>query len=624
VEFANRMAPMGNPSPVSRVYRFGTFELDTRTGELFRDGQRTQLHDQPLQVLLVLLEQPGELITREELTSKLWPSGTFVDFNHGLNKAVNKLRDALQDSAEHPQFIETLPRKGYRFIAKVEPLKVTEEKAYTAPQVLEQPPRKRKYVKLTAVVLVSGAIVLGISVGGWRDALVKRFTPSHLQISSLAVLPLEDLSGDPGQAYFAEGMTDALITEVARAGTMHVISRTTVLRYKGTRMTTAQIGHDLNVDALVEGTVLHSGNKVRITAQLIQVSTDNHLWARSYERDATKVLQLQQEVATDIARQVGSVVKPVEPIRTVNPEAYGEYLKGRFYFFQYTPEGWRQAIEHYDRATQVDPSFAPAYAGMAESYIVAWGWNAASFEGGLQKGKVIAAKALEIDPDLASAHLAMGAAYVQEMDHENAERELRRALELNSNDPLAWQFHGLYRLWQGRFDEGIADQERARTLDPFSPIINTNLVRAFYFSRQYDKAIAQAQKTLKLEPGYGAALAWLERGYRHKGMLKEAYATHLAATKPEDVHAVEQAYRSSGYRGVLALQAEADKRSGNLAAAARAYAQAGDKEQALALLEECRRRHLTGLGSLQVEADFDPIRDDPRYKDLLKRLGYEE
>src|SRR5215471_10721742 len=295
------MAPMGNPSPASRVYRFGTFELDARTGELFRDGQRTQLHDQPLQVLLVLLEQPGELITREELTSKLWPSGTFVDFNHGLNKAVNKLRDALKDSAEHPQFIETLPRKGYRFIAKVEPLKVTEEKAYTAPQVLEQSPRKRKYVKLTAVVLVAGAIVLGISVGGWRDALVKRFTPSHLQISSLAVLPLEDLSGDPGQAYFAEGMTDALITEVARAGTMHVISRTTVLRYKGTRMTTAQIGHDLNVDALVEGTVLHSGNKVRITAQLIQVSTDNHLWARSYERDATKVLQLQQEVATDIA-----------------------------------------------------------------------------------------------------------------------------------------------------------------------------------------------------------------------------------------------------------------------------------------------------------------------------------
>jgi len=615
---------MGSSSSVKTSYRFGAFELNAHTGELSNDGEKLLLRDQPLKLLVALLDQPGELVPREALVRRLWPEGTFVDFDRGLNKAVLHLREALGDSAEEPQFIQTLPRKGYRFIGKVELPVATEERPGTALPVSEQPRTAGKYVKVAAVVLCVAAIILGANVGGLRDALAGRFRPTPLQITSLAVLPLEDLSGDPGQAYFADGMTDALITEVARAGTIHVISRTTVLRYKGSRMTTAQIGRDLNVGALVEGTVLHSGNKVRITAQLIQVSTDDHLWARSYERDATEVLQLQQEVATDIARRIGSVVTAVEPLRTVNPEAYGEYLKGRFYFFQYTADGWREAIEHYDRATQADPSFAPAYSGLALSYLVAWGWNSLPFDGGLEKGKAIAEKALQMDPGSASAHLAVGAAYAQEMDREHAEKELRRSLELNPSDPLAWQVYGILQLWQGQLDEGIADQERALSLDPFSPIINANLARAFGFARQYDKAIAQAQKTLSLQPDYGPALTWLEFGYRHKNMLKEAYTTHLAATKPEERRAVEEAYRSSGYRGVLHVQAEVVMKNGNLGAAARAYAQAGEKEQALALLEECQRRHLPGLGRLKVDADFDPIRSDPRYKSLLKRVGYAE
>ena len=620
---------MANPASVPRVYRFGTFELDTRTGELSRDGRKTQVHDQPLQLLLALLEHSGELVTREELTRKLWPANTFVDFDRCLNKAVNKLREALEDSADQPQFIETLPRKGYRFIGTVAPVALEEDRSGTAvpiPVRVHVPsPHKWRYLAsgIGTAVLVLG-IVLGVKIARDRSASTKGLRPADLQIHSLAVLPLESLSRDPEEAFFVDGMTDALITEVARAGTMRVISRTTILRYKGTRPTTQQIGKELGVDAIVEGTILRAGNKVRITAQLIQVLADNHLWAQSYERDMTEVLRLQREVAGDIARQVGRVVKPVESIRTVNPEAYGEYLKGRFYFFQYTPEGWQKAIEHYDRATQADPSFAPAYAGLAESYVVAWGWNALPFEGGLQKGKAVAEQALRLDAGLASAHLAMGAVYVQEMDHANAEKELRRALELNPNDPLAWQVHGIHRLWQGHFDEGIADQERAWNLDQLSPIINANLARAFCFSRQFDKAITQAQKTLKLEPGYTVALVWLEHAYRHKRMFSEAYATHLAAARPEEVRAVERAYRSSGYRGVLALQAEAAKSKGNLGAAARAYAQAGDKEQALALLEECYRRHLTGLGGLKVDGDFDPIRSDARYKELLKRVGYEE
>ena len=614
-------------------FRFGDFELDPRTGELVRDGHRVQLHEGPLQVLLALLERPGQLVTREELTRRLWPAGTFVDFDRGLNKAVNKLRDALQDSADQPLLIETVPRKGYRFVGKVmregpgpespEEKKPDHRTSIPAPRA-SLPRSNRAYIALC------GAVFLVLIIAGWKTRsswlAFTRPGPVHLQIDSLAVLPLENLSKNPEEAYFADGMTDALITEIARLGTTRVISRTTVLRYKEARKTTQQIGRELNVDALVEGTVLRAGSSVRITAQLIQVATDNHLWAQSYERDATEVLRLQQEVATDIARRVGSVVKPVESVRTVNPEAYGEFLRGRFYFFQYTPDGWQNAIEHYTRATQADPSFAPAYSGLAEAYTVAWAFDTFPLDGAraLLKGRAAAETALKLDPLLASGHLAMGEVYVQEWNHAGAEKELSRALELNPNDPLAWQLHGIHRLWRGQYDEGIAEQERARSLDPFSPIINANLARAFSYSRQYEKAIVQAQETLKLEPGYGTALTWLEHAYRHKDMFKEAYATHLAAARSEDVPAIERTYRSSGYRGVLFLQARMDEVAGNLSRAARDYAQAGEREKALIMLEKCFRLHCPGLGRLKVEPDFDPIRSDPRFHEILRGIGYSE
>src|SRR5215831_3227247 len=615
---------MSIPSPSLPAIRFDGFELDPRTGELVRDGERVQLHEAPLRVLMTLIERPGELVTREELTSRVWPAGTFVDFERGLNKAVNKLREALGDSAEQPRLIETLPRKGYRFIGRMEsdsrpPLKSDNIIPIPVrPATHSRPARRYVAFAAGAVALVVG-ILLGVKIaGGHRDKV-----GTHTQITSLAVLPLENLSGDPGQSYFADGMTDALITEIARAGSMRVVSRTTMLRYKGTRLSTSQIGAELGADALVEGTILHSGDKIRITAQLIQVSTDNHLWAQSYERDATEILRLQQDVANDIARRVGSVVKPVEPLRTVNPEAYGEYLKGRFYFYQYTPDGWQQAIEHYRRATQADPSFAPAHSGLAECYIVAWAWSALpASDDGLRKGKEAAQKALELDPTLASAHLALGEAFDQEWDHQTGEKELRRALELNPNDPLAWQLHGTHWLFEGDFQTGIVEQERARSLDPFSPIINANLVRAFTIARKYDNAIAQAQETLKLEPVSPVALGWLAHAYRHKNMFKEALAAHLEAAKPEDRPAIEQAYRSSGYRGVLRYLGESRSRSGNLVSAAAMFAQAGEHEQALDLLSKCYRDHRAGLGRIKVDPDFDPVRSDPRFQEILRGAGY--
>ena len=616
---------MATPDPNFPRVRFGDFELNPRTGELVGNGDRVQLHEAPLQVLLALLERPGELVTREELTRRLWPTGTFVDFERGLNKAVNKLRDALRDSADHPQLIETVPRKGYRFIGELKQECPQRELPYNVITIPTHPASRLRWK--WPYLALAGAAALALVIG-WKSRsgslALSKLKPANIQIDSVGVLPLENLSRDPEQAYFTDGMTDALITEVARAGTMRVISRTTMLHYKGTQLTTEQIGRELGVDALVEGTVLRSGDMVRITAQLIHVSTDNHLWAQSYEGNVAEILRLQQEVATDIARHVGRVLKPVEPLRTVNPEAYGEYLKGRFYFFQYTTEGWQKAIEHYSRAVLVDPSFAPAYAGLAQSYIVSWAWSAPPSNEDLRKGKDAAQKALNLDPMLASAHLAMGEYYVQEWDNVNAAKELARALDSNPNDPLAWQLHGVDLLLRGRFEEGIAEQQQARRLDPFSPIVNANVARAFYFSRQYDKAVEQAQETLRLAPGYTVALRWLERAYRHKGMLKEAYAAHMAAAEPREAVAIEQAYRAAGYRGVLLLQAEADARSGDSARAALSFAQAGEEEQALTLLEECYRRHCPGLLRLRVEPDFDPIRSDPRFQEILRRVGYWE
>lgn len=318
---------MGTPVCNRRFYRFGEFSLDARTGELTNSGTRTPLREQPLQLLIALLEQPGELITREELVSRLWPTGTFVDFDRGLNKAINHLREALGDSAEKPQFIETFPRKGYRFIAPVtSDAPATEEEA--VPEPVTHPPRVPTWTVVLAAVIVCLGIVIGLKLAGSRHWMASQPQPAP-QISALAVIPLENLSGDPEQEYFADGMTDALITDLAKMSSVRVTSRTSVTRYKATRKSIKEIGRELNVDALVEGTVTRSGSRVRITAQLIQVSTDMHLWAEIYERDLSEILALQNEVATDIARRVSILVRPLDQAQLVNPQAYGSYLKGR-------------------------------------------------------------------------------------------------------------------------------------------------------------------------------------------------------------------------------------------------------------------------------------------------------
>jgi TolB-like protein/DNA-binding winged helix-turn-helix (wHTH) protein len=612
---------MRSSPPDKTFYRFGAFKLNAQTGELSNNGQKLQLRDQPLKLLLAMLEQPGELVTREELVRRVWPDGTFVDFDRGLNKAVLHLREALGDSAEHPQFIETLPRKGYRFVAPVT------QDVPEAPATLTTPiPEQRSGVRFrvwTAAVLALAivAIVIVANVGGIRDWISQR-THRTSQISALAVIPLENLSGNPDEEYFADGMTDELITDLAKTSSARITSRTSVMRYKGTRKSIRDIGRELNVDAVVEGTVTRSGDHVRITAQLIQVATDMHLWAETYERNVDEILHLQSEVATDIARRISTVVRPLDQGRTVNPNAYGLYLKGQYFFYQYTSEGWLQAIDYFNRALDLDPEFAPAYAGLADVYLVAGAYGSIPTQEALTRGKSAAQKALQLDDRLARAHYALATAYTwYDWDWANAEKEFQRGLALNPNDALGRNWHGGYLSVQGRHEEALDEHERARELDPFSLIINANLVRSLYWGRRYDEAIRQAKKTLQMDPRFGVALFWLEGSLRHKGMFKEAVALRQAVTTPEKAQAIAQKYKTSGFPALLRDSAETFKKDGALLEAARCFAQVGEKEQALSLLEDCYQRRCYSMVTLKAEPDFDVLRSEPRYQDLERRLG---
>lgn len=606
---------MANGVRTARVYHFGGFTVDARTGELTHGGRRTPLRDQSVQFLLALLERPGELITREELTERLWPAGTFVDFDRGLNKVVNHLRDALGDSAEHPRFIETLPRKGYRFIA---PVTCTGEDLEAAPA----PPASRRRPLLPVVsALVAGglAITLVAGIAVWKWTANHGSTP---RISALAVIPLQNLSRDPDQEYFADGLTDALITDLAKTGGVRITSRTSVMQYLGTKKTVKEIGRELNVDAVVEGTVTHAGRRVRVTAQLIQVSTDMHLWADEYERDVSEILDLQRALSIDIARQINIFLKPLDRARTVNPEAYGLYLRGRYAFYQYTNRGWQEAIQHFNDAIAIDPGFAPAHAGLAETYVVAGTYGAMPTGEALTHGKAAAARALQLDEGLASAHYVLATAHAwYDWDWAGAEREFRRALELNPQDALGRNWHGGYLSLLGRHDEAIAEHERAQELDPLSLIVNANLTRAFYWARRYDEAIAQARKTLALDPGFGVALFWLEGSLRHKGLFDQAVALRQSVSAPDRARIIAATFQRAGFPALLRESAEAFKKGGFLTTAARCYAQIDEKNEALTLLEACARRRCTDIVSLNVEPDFDGLRDNPRFQQLLRQIG---
>jgi TolB-like protein/DNA-binding winged helix-turn-helix (wHTH) protein/Tfp pilus assembly protein PilF len=630
------------------VVRFGPFEADLRAGELRKHGVKLKLVGQPLEVLAMLLESPGQLVTREELHARLWPTDTFVDFDHGLNAAVNKLRDALSDSAEKPTYVETLPRRGYRFISAVDlpdslglKLAVPEMPAsLESPVVIAEsqiPSRHRhRRVFVTALVLVVVlAVVFGFDLGGVRHRLVGK--PSVPRIRSIAVLPLENLSKDLDQEYFADGMTDELITNLAQISALRVISRTSAMQYKGTKKSLSEIARELHVDAVVEGTVMRAGDRVRISAQLIEASTDHHLWAASYDRDLRNVLSMQEEVTRAIVSEVRVKLTAQEQARLanthpINPEAYQLYLKGRYFWYKLKPEAMQKAIEYFQQALEKDPAYAPAYAGLADSYNTLAFFTVFPPREVMPKAKAAAVKALELDDNLAEAHVSLGwAAFTYDLDWPAAGKHLERAVVLNPAYPLAHSYYSLYLRALGRSEEGLTEAKRALDLDPVSPAIVHYMAVQLYLARRFDEAIEQCRKTLELDPTFTPVHGTLGHVYAAKGMYREALAEYeensaLTGGSPVSIAFVGYAHarlgqRSYAFRVLDQLKAASKQRYVPTLSFAIVYVGLGEKEQAFLWLEKAYDERTNSLAYLKVQATWDPLRPDPRFADLVRRIG---
>jgi TolB-like protein/DNA-binding winged helix-turn-helix (wHTH) protein/Flp pilus assembly protein TadD len=635
--------------PPHSVVRFGTYEVSLQSGEVRKAGLRIRVQQQPMKLLEILLEHPGEVVTREQLRGRVWPNENFGDFDQALNIAIGKLRSALGDSAENPRFIETLPKRGYRFIADVSvldvdsrpkrPESVAEDLPATHLTHLPQSaglavaPKPRLWPKRGIIVALALVLILSI-LSVW---LFRSRGPAPVGIRSLAVLPLENLSGDASQNYFADGMTDELITDLAQISALRVISRTSVMVYKGARKPLPQIARELNVDAVVEGTVLRSGDQVRITAQLIEASTDKHLWSQSYEGGVRDALALQNRVASAIADQIRINLTPQEQaalknVKVVSPEAYQSYLKGRYFWNKRTADGLKAALAYFKQATEEDPKYAKAYSGLADTYALLGDWQYAVMtpKEAFPEAKAAAIHALELDNTLGEAHNSL--AFVLDgfdWDLDAGGNEFRRAIELNPGYATAHHWYAWHLTLLGRFDEAITEMRKAENLDPLSLIINADLAELLGLAHSYDESIRQSLKTIEMDPNFALAHNQLAQAYLQKHMYSEAIAelqkaVKLSGDSPTCMANLARAYVASGKRSeAVNLLDDLKKRSNpgysNAAEIAMIYASLGDADQAMSWLEKgFEERFNPGV---LLRPGFDPLRSDPRFQNLLHRVG---
>jgi TolB-like protein/DNA-binding winged helix-turn-helix (wHTH) protein/Tfp pilus assembly protein PilF len=660
---------MGSPVASARIVRFGVFEADLKACELRKHGFRLKLAEQPFQLLAMLLERPGEVVTREELRTRLWADDTFVDFDHGLNNAVMRVREVLLDSSEHPRYVETVPRRGYRFVAPVEQAQVSPATAITLEPVEDSSANNASLRRSSSSTLVSAAVDDLVSS---RTGIRRWVTAPHIAAlafvlltglvvvlafalrsnraiatgkalehsTSLVVLPLENLSGDKEQDYFADGMTDELIANLAKIRSLHVISRSTAMAYKGTRKPLSEIARELNVDAVVEGTVMRVGNRVRITAELVQVSTDHHLWADTYESQMGDVLALQNRVSSAIVNEIRINLTPEERERlarapAVSPEAYENYLKGVYYWNKRSDENLAKAIGYFEQATQLDPQYALAYAGLSDCYAIIsaeiFGTMPASEAA--PKAKAAALRALELDPSLAQAQTSLATArFNYDWDWSGASEGFERAIGLNPSYATAYQRYSLYLIAMGRVQDSFAQIQKARELDPLSISINFSLGWRLYMARQYDRAIAQLQNTLEMDPTYELPHLVVGQAYEQKGDYAIAIpelkkAVELSHGTPLMVSALAHAYARSGNRkeaeSLLAeLQTKSKTQYVSPYYLAIVCVGLGKNDQAMDWLEKAFADRSNGLVFLKMEPELDELRSGPRFIALQQKLGF--
>jgi TolB-like protein/DNA-binding winged helix-turn-helix (wHTH) protein/Tfp pilus assembly protein PilF len=655
----------------AKLVRFGVFEIDLEAAELRKQGRKLKLQEQPYQILLLLLEHRGGLVSRDELKHRLWPDHTFVDFDHSLNTGVMRLREVLGDSPESPRFIETVPKRGYRFIAPIDVIappileghvrmhveELAPESAPTpivavgvfkdstqAPAVewpKKQPTSLQRIIKRPGIIMASAAIILGIAAYSIHE--VKASRAKSQRITSLVVLPLENVSGDKDQDYFADGMTDELIAHLAKIRSLRIISRTTTMAYKDNRKPLSEIARNLNVDGVVEGTVLRAGNRVRITAELVQVSTDRQIWAESYESQVGDILTLQGQVASAIVNQISVQLTPDDQKRLasspqpVNPEAYEDYLKGRYYWNKRSDEGISKAIEYFEAATKKDPNYALGYAALADCYSVVGSTIVGTMppaEAGL-KAKAAAQKALEIDSSLGEAETSLASVrFNYDWDWPAAASGFQRAVELNPSYATAYQRYSLYLIAMGRAQESVEQINLARQLDPLSLSINFSLGWRLYMARHYEQAIQQLRNTLEMDPNFALAHLVLGETFEQQGDYSQAIAqlqkaTSISPNSPLMLaglgHAYGVAKRPAEARVLLNLLLEQSKKQYVAPFyVALVYAGLGENDNAIDWLGKAYEDHSNGLVFIKVDPELDTLRSNHRFKELQTKMHLSE
>lgn len=642
----------GNAAPSVHHFRFGVFEVDCTTNEIRKYGIKIKLHEKPFRLLLVLLERAGQIVTRDELRHALWPADTFVDFNANLKTTLSKLRQAIGDSADNPVFIETVPRHGYRFLVSVDNVEVhaqpiADRFALPTVRIVPADPADqarslrhlwalRSFVTALALVAATALFLYGLRP---RYTSVPALPAAHRVV--LLVLPFDNLSGEPTQEYFSDGLTDEMITLLGRQHPegLAVIARTSAMRYRDTQKPLAEVARELGgVDYALEGSVRRSGNRVAINAQLFRMQDQASLWAETYEREVVDVLAIQHDVAARIAH---SLVLKVEPplaqdsFSTPDPKVYDAYLMGLYEANKRTELGMRKSIDYFCEAIEADPKYAPAFAGLANSYLLSAGWLTMSPTDAYPKAKRAALRALELDENLAEAHTTLAEAeHEYEWKWSDAEREFRRAIELNPNSVIAHKSYAEFLMHAGRGSEAITEILRARDLDPLSLIVNSLVGFVYAGARQYDRAIQEGERVVQLDPSFAPGHYFLGGALLRGGRYDEGIAHYRTAKELTNGASLMSAglaralavggRRREARRELQELQQRSARAYVSPYGLAQVYASLGEKRSALEMLERAAQEHSFEIVFLKIDRSFDGLREDGHFQDLLNRIGSPE
>jgi TolB-like protein/DNA-binding winged helix-turn-helix (wHTH) protein/Flp pilus assembly protein TadD len=619
---------MEAPSPPTDIVHFGIFQLDLKARELHKAGVKVKLQEQPFRVLELLVNRAGKVVTREELQQKVWPTDAYVAFDQGLNNAIKKVRDALGDSADSPRFIETLARHGYRFIAPVGAPMERPSKPLQVPFGLH-----RRW-KFALFGLACASLLAAFAYWAWHGSTgLAGSTPEKV---ILAVLPFDNLSRDPDQEFFSDGLTEEMIAQLGKLNPerLTVISSGSVAKYKGSRLAANQIGRELQADYLVQGSVRRAADRVRITVQLIQARDQTDLWAESYDRELKDILTLQDSVARIIAKQIHITLTPGQQTRlqsgNLDPEAYEAYLKGRYYWNKRTGDGLQKALIYFQQAINKDPTYGAAYSGLADCNSgLAWHGFKSPAEA-LSKANTAALKAIEFDPQSAEAHASLGLVLTHRWDWAGAEAEFKQALRLDPRYANAHHWYGDYLSIMGRHDEALLEARRALELDPLNLMISTWVGRRYYLARQYELAIQQGRSTEELDANFAAAHLLLGENYvqvgRHdQGLAELQTAASLSGNSPLYLAQVAVAYASARKKPealqiVAQLQAISSTRYVSPYGVAQIYAALNDSEQTFKWLQTAYDDRAVWMSYLAVDPVFDSLRSDQRFQDLLRRV----